>query len=35
MAKIYYRAVKAGERTIDQVPKRWRKAVQEMLDADE
>lgn len=35
MAKIYYRKIKAGEMTIDQVPERWRAAVQELLDADE
>lgn len=35
MAKIYYRKIKAGEMTIDQVPERWREAVQALLDADE
>lgn len=35
MAKIYYRKIRAGEMTIDQVPERWRAAVQELLDADE
>ncbi len=35
MAKIYYRKIKAGEMTIDQVPERWRAAVQELLDEDE
>lgn len=35
MAKIYYRKIKAGEMTIDQVPERWRAAVQELLDGDE
>lgn len=34
MAKIYYKAVKSGKRTIDSVPKRWRDAVAAMLEAD-
>ena len=35
MAKIYYRKIKAGELTIDDVPARWKAAVQALLDADE
>lgn len=35
MAKIYYKRIKAGIMTIDDVPLRWRQAVQELLDADE
>lgn len=35
MAKIYYRRIKDGIMTIDEVPERWRVAVQELLDADE
>lgn len=35
MAKIYYRKIKAGEMTIEDVPVRWRDAVQELLDNDE
>ncbi len=35
MAKIYYKRIKAGIMTIDEVPLRWRQAVQEMLDNDE
>lgn len=35
MAKIYYRKIKAGAMTIDEVPIRWRDAVQALLDADE
>ncbi len=35
MAKIYYRKIKRGEMTIDDVPERWRAAVQALLDADE
>ena len=34
MAKIYYRQIKAGKITIDDVPDRWRDAVQDLLDAD-
>ena len=34
MAKIYYRLVKKGEKTIDQVPEKFRAEVQELLDAD-
>lgn len=34
MAKIYYRKIKAGYMTIEQVPARWRDAVQALLDAD-
>lgn len=34
MAKIYYRKIKAGGMTIEEVPERWRQAVQELLDAD-
>lgn len=35
MAKIYYKRIKAGLMTIDDVPERWRQAVQELLDADD
>lgn len=35
MAKVYYRKIKAGQMTIDEVPQRWRAAVQELLDDDE
>lgn len=35
MAKIYYRRIKDGAITIDDVPERWRAAVQALLDADE
>lgn len=34
MAKIYYRWIKAGKMTIDEVPAKWRDKVQEMLEAD-
>ena len=35
MAKIYYKRIKAGIMTIDEVPERWRAEVQRMLDEDE
>lgn len=35
MAKIYYKRIKAGIMTIDEVPARWQAAVQALLDADE
>ena len=31
MVKIYYRKIKAGQMTIDEVPERWREAVQALL----
>ncbi len=34
MAKIYYRLIKKGEKTIDQVPEKFRAEVQALLDAD-
>lgn len=34
MAKIYYRRIKAGDMTIEQVPERWREQVQALLDAE-
>ena len=34
MIKLYYTLVKAGLRTIDQVPETFRTAVQTLLDAD-
>lgn len=34
MAKIYYKKIKAGSMTIDEVPARWREEVQKLLDAD-
>lgn len=34
MAKIYYRMIKSGRMTINEVPSRWRASVQKMLDAD-
>lgn len=35
MAKIYYRRIKDGRMTIEEVPERWRAAVQALLDADD
>lgn len=34
MAKIYYRQVNDGKRTIDEVPELWREKVQKMLDEE-
>jgi len=34
MAQIYYDLIKAGLKTIDDVPTRWRADVQALLDAD-
>jgi hypothetical protein len=35
MAKLYYKKIKAGEMTIDDVPEKWKAAVQALLDADD
>lgn len=34
MAKIYYRKIRAGEMTIDDVPTRWKAEVQALLDGE-
>lgn len=34
MVKIYYRWIKAGSMSIDDVPELWRNDVQALLDAD-
>jgi len=34
MAQIYYNLINKGLRTIDDVPLRWRNAVQALIDAD-
>ncbi len=34
MVKVYYDLIKAGLRTIDDVPIRWRDDVQNMIGAD-
>ena len=31
MAKIYARKILAGQMTIDDVPERWREAVEELI----
>lgn len=31
MAKIYYKRIKAGIMTLEEVPAKWRKAVEDML----
>lgn len=35
MAKLYYKLVKTGKRTLESVPERWRDEVAAMLAADE
>ena len=35
MAKIYYKRIKAGIMTIEEIPERWRAAGQALLDEDE
>lgn len=35
MARIYYNRIKAGIMTIEDVPLRWRAAVQALLGEDE
>ena len=32
MAKLYYDLIKAGKKTIDDVPLKWRDEVREMLE---
>ena len=32
MAKIYYRRIKDGVMTLDEVPERWREQVRQMLE---
>ena len=34
MAKIFYRRILAGLMTIDDVPDRWKEAVQKLLDRE-
>ena len=34
MAKIYYRRIKAGELTLEDVPQKWKAAVKELLGKD-
>lgn len=35
MAKIYYRRIKAGKMTLEEVPEHWREEVRKMLEEDE
>lgn len=34
MTKIYFDLIKAGVKTIENVPPRWKDAVQALLDVD-
>ena len=34
MAKLYCIKVKNGDITLEEVPEKWRKEVQDLLDAD-
>lgn len=34
MAKIYYKRIKAGEMTLEEVPARWRASVEKMLESE-
>ena len=34
MAKLYWIKVKNGAITLEEVPEKWRKEVQDLLDAD-
>lgn len=35
MAIIYYKIIKSGDMSIEEVPDKWRAQVQVMLDAEE
>lgn len=32
MAKIYFKRIQNGQMTLDEVPEKWRKAVEELLN---
>lgn len=34
MARIYYKKIKAGQMTIDEVPARWKAEVEALLNAN-
>ena len=34
MAKLYYNLIKAGKKTLDDVPLKWRDEVRKMLEAE-
>lgn len=35
MAKVYYRLIKKGKKTMEDVPDEWKAQVQALLDADQ
>lgn len=35
MVKIYVRRIKAGEMTLEQVPARWREAVEDAMKEED
>lgn len=35
MAEFWYKLVKSGKKTIDEVPEKWREIVQKMLEENE
>ena len=35
MAKIYYRQIKSGKMTLEDVPELWRSSVQKMMEQPE
>ena len=35
MAEFWYKMVKSGKKTIDDVPEKWREIVRQMLEEDE
>jgi hypothetical protein len=34
MAKLYYNLIKGGKWTLEDVPEKWREAVEKMIEAD-
>ena len=34
MAKLYFNLIKAGKKTIDDVPMKWREEVKKMLEEE-
>ena len=34
MAEFWYKLVKSGKKTIDEVPEKWREIVRKMLEED-
>lgn len=34
MAKLYFNLIKAGKKTLDDVPLKWREEVRKMLEAE-